>query len=263
MLLSGKGFEDFIVETKDNEIGTLKDMYFDDDKLTIRYLVVKTSGRIGENKFLVSPIMVERVDLLNRSIHLSIEDDTLKSCPTPDDKDRVSRTAEQRYYDFLGAPYYWAGTATWGVAETPAGILDHPYPLTHQPDQALDDIYEHEDDIHLRSFNEVQGYQVTASDGEVGEIQDILLEDENWRIRYFVVRTGTWLKHRDVLISPEWLEKISWGGKVVYFNATKEAIENSPLFDPDQPVNRHLETRLYDYYGRPRYWESQGEKPTP
>jgi hypothetical protein len=34
-----------------------------------------------------------------------------------------------------------------------------------------------------------------------------------------------------------------------------ESIRNSPEFDPGEPVNRDYEERLYDYYGRLKYWE--------
>jgi len=33
-------------------------------------------------------------------------------------------------------------------------------------------------------------------------------------------------------------------------------VEQSPKYDPSTPVNREYEVRMYDYYGRPVYWES-------
>jgi stress response protein YsnF len=35
---------------------------------------------------------------------------------------------------------------------------------------------------------------------------------------------------------------------------TRDQIKNSPEFDPAAPVNRAYEERLFDYYGRPKYW---------
>jgi hypothetical protein len=35
---------------------------------------------------------------------------------------------------------------------------------------------------------------------------------------------------------------------------TRELVKNAPEFDPNAPVNRRVEERLYDYYGRPSYW---------
>jgi hypothetical protein len=39
-----------------------------------------------------------------------------------------------------------------------------------------------------------------------------------------------------------------------YVDLTQEIIKNGPGFDPAAPVNRAHELRLYDYYGRPKYW---------
>lgn len=74
-------------------------------------------------------------------------------------------------------------------------------------------------------------------------------------IRYLVVDTRNWLPGRKVLISPRWLAgPIDWADRTVKVFMTKVQIENSPLFDPEAPVNREFEVRLYDFYGRPGYW---------
>jgi hypothetical protein len=109
-------------------------------------------------------------------------------------------------------------------------------------------------DSHLRSSKEVLGYHIRASDGEIGHIEDFIAEDDTWFIRYIVVDTRNWLPGRKVLISPQWVEKISWAVHKVHIDLLRDNIKNSPEYDPGQPVNREYETMLYDYYGRPKYW---------
>lgn len=71
---------------------------------------------------------------------------------------------------------------------------------------------------------------------------------------YLVVDTGNWVSGKKVAIAPEWVEKVSWAESTIHVKLPLERIRNSPPFDPETPVNREYETRLYDYYGRLRYW---------
>jgi hypothetical protein len=48
-----------------------------------------------------------------------------------------------------------------------------------------------------------------------------------------------------------WVKKVSWEISTFFLDISKAQVENSPEFDPEQPVNIEYETRLYDYYGRP------------
>jgi hypothetical protein len=69
-----------------------------------------------------------------------------------------------------------------------------------------------------------------------------------------VADTGKWLPGRKVLISPDWVNFVDWPQKAVGVDMTREAVKNSPEYDPAAPVNRAYEVRLYDFYGRPYYW---------
>ncbi|MBK9166200.1 MAG: PRC-barrel domain-containing protein [Bryobacterales bacterium] len=109
-------------------------------------------------------------------------------------------------------------------------------------------------DPHLRSVREVSGYRIRAADGEIGRVADFIVDTDGWAIRYLVVDTRNWLPGRKVLVAPRWVQSIDWGDRLVHVRLHREDIKNSPEFDPNEPVNREYEARLYDYYGRPRYW---------
>jgi hypothetical protein len=100
----------------------------------------------------------------------------------------------------------------------------------------------------------VIGYHIQATDGEIGHVEDLIADDDSWVIRYMVVDTRNWLPGRSVLVSPAWIGEVSWASRKVYVDMSRENIRNSPEFDPAAPVNREYELRLYDYYGRPKYW---------
>jgi hypothetical protein len=102
---------------------------------------------------------------------------------------------------------------------------------------------------HLRSMREVLGYRIHTTDGEVGSLDDFIVEDTLWGVQYAVV-TLTRAPFRSVLLRPESIRSISYPGKAAWVNLSLQELEESPDFDPAAPVNRDHEHRLYDYYGR-------------
>lgn len=58
-----------------------------------------------------------------------------------------------------------------------------------------------------------------------------------------------------VIVPPQWIEGFDWEEKLAHVERTREQIESSPDFEAGAPVNREYEARLYDYYGRPVYWD--------
>lgn len=106
----------------------------------------------------------------------------------------------------------------------------------------------------LQSVRSLQGYHVEATDGSIGHVEDFILDEEGWTVRYVVVDTRNWLASKQVIVSTEWVEGIDRPGRTVALSLSREQIKNSPPYDPNAPVNRQYEVHLYDYYGRPKYW---------
>jgi hypothetical protein len=98
---------------------------------------------------------------------------------------------------------------------------------------------------HLRSFREVLGYTVQAADGEAGTIEDCVIEDILWGVHRIVVSMKQ-PSHRSILLPPDAVDSISWSGKSVQVNLTREDLFRHPEFDPAQPVSRGSGRRLYD-----------------
>lgn len=106
----------------------------------------------------------------------------------------------------------------------------------------------------------VTGYHIAATDGNIGHVEDFLVEDATWAIRYMIVDTRNWWPGKKVLVSPEWIERVDWSDSKVYVGVTREQIKKSPAYDPSGPVERDYETQLHDHYRRPNYWtERRGE----
>jgi len=126
-----------------------------------------------------------------------------------------------------------------------------------------DRIEERSGDAHLRSAVELRGYHIQGSDEAVGHVDDFIVDDETWEVRYLAIDTSNWWFGKKVLVAPAWAKDVSWADRKVYVDMSRRAIKESPEWDPNAPVNREYEARLYDYYGRPVYWASGEHGQTP
>jgi hypothetical protein len=109
-------------------------------------------------------------------------------------------------------------------------------------------------DRHLRSTHEVSQYSIHARDGGIGHVEDFIIDDDTWRIRYLEVCTNNWWAGKKVLISPQWIERISVFHSEVFLSLSREEIKQSPEYTDEALVTRDYEDRLYKHYHRPGYW---------
>ena len=107
-----------------------------------------------------------------------------------------------------------------------------------------------------RNINSLIGYTMGAADGIIGEVEEFYFDDETWTIRYLIVKTGSWLSGREVLISSAALKNRNWTNHSIPVNLTKTQIENSPDIDTNKPVSRQQEIELYGHYQWRNYWGS-------
>ena len=110
----------------------------------------------------------------------------------------------------------------------------------------------------LRNLNQLHNYAIGATDGVIGHVKDLYLDDQAWVVRYLVVDTGGWLSNRKVLISPMAIGEPDWAGQRLPVSISKEQVKNSPDFDTEQPVTRQQELKYSSYYGYPPYWGGMG-----
>ena len=68
---------------------------------------------------------------------------------------------------------------------------------------------ERDGDPHLRSMAEVLGYAISALDGEIGSVDDFLIDPECWQVRHVVVDTGNWLPGARVVLARDLLDAVS------------------------------------------------------
>jgi hypothetical protein len=247
MLRSLKDIQTYKIHAADGNIGSVHSFLFDEMNWIIRYLVVDIGGWLPGRKVLISPLEIKKADGEEKSLYIALTKKQIQESPDIDKDKPVSREKrlEIRKHNW---PVYWEPTGM------PSYIFTNlPPPEMQEEEKSRSN--EEKGVSHIRSTKEVMGYHIGAKDGEIGHVDDFIVESEtSWNVRYLVVDTKNWLPGKKVLISPQWVENISWTLRKVFVDLLRENIKNSPEFDPSEPVNREYENMLYDYYGRPKYW---------
>jgi hypothetical protein len=230
----------------DGDLGKVDDFLFDDNYWTVRHLIADTSRWLPGRRVMISPMALGKIDPQEKRVAVSLTKEEVKNSPDID-LGAVSREHEMSYYDYYGWPYYWVGGDVWGAGVYPTG-------LAAAKKMAIDAEQQKQDVSVLRSARQTTGYYLQAVDGEIGHVDDFIIDDETWEIRYMVADTQNWWPGKKVLVSPEWIDHISWSDSRVYVDLSQEAIKTGPEFDP-QALDRDYEQRLYGHYGKPGYWD--------
>ena len=255
MLRSMKDLYGFAIGATDGDIGTISECYFDDVSYTVRYVVVDTGGWNSEQRVLLSPIAFRAMDWEHRRIAAALTKAQVEKSPDIDTHKSVSRQHETAYYAYFGYSPYWAGSYLWGASPYPylaPGLAPTASELERER-RWIGDAKER-NDSHLRSSHAVTGYHIQATDGDIGHVEDYMVDDHIWAIRYMIVDTTNWWAGKKVLVAPAWIGQVDWARSKVHVTVTREQIKNSPEYDPTRPLERAYETQLYEHYGQPHYW---------
>jgi hypothetical protein len=106
----------------------------------------------------------------------------------------------------------------------------------------------------------VIGYHIAATDGDIGHVEDFVVDDFSWAIRYMIVDTTNWWPGKKVLVAPAWIKQVKWAESKVHVQLQREQIKTCPEYDPAKPIERAYETRLHGHYAQPHYWDEGHDK---
>ena len=209
MLDKAKTFLGYTLDSVDEEIGRIREFYFDDRHWVIRYVVADTGSWLAGRQVLISP----------------------------DALDAVSRE-QQRIV---------LGLTKREIEEQPSLNLDQP--VAPQLGAAWDG--------QLRSTRDVNRFYVQATDGEMGHVEDVIIDDDAWVIRYLVINTQNWGPGKRILISPQWIERMTWDHGAMFVGLSGQTIRQSPEFTERTLIARDYERQLYRYHNRRGYWTDE------
>jgi len=262
MLRTIKELYGYSIGAVDGDIGQVKDLYLDDEAWVVRYLVVETGGWLSGRKVLISPMAIGDLDWAKRLLPVSITKEQVENSPDFDTEQPVTRQHELEYSGYYGYPFYWGGMGYWGGGMYPNMMLlgygGGATPQAQQEAQNAQALAEARRDAnadpHLRSCKAITGYHIHASDGEIGHVSDMLIDDRTWAVRYLIVDTSNWWLGHKMLVAPQWIESVSWADSAVSVSLTRQAVKDAPVYDYSKTLERENEARLYRHYGRSGYW---------
>ena len=270
MLRSMEDLEHYAIRATDGAIGQVKDFYFDDEAWVIRYLVVDTGTSLSSRKVLISPIAIGEPNWAEKILPVSITKEQVKNSPDIDTDKPVSRQHERRYLGYYGYPYYWGGGGSWGDGIYPntllpgyAGLVSTPRAVQPESVEAYaqaEAARQDDGDPHLRSCKAVLSYHIHATDGDIGHVRGLLVDDETWAVRYMIVDTSNWWLGHQVIIAPQWIRNVSWADATVSVDLTRRAVKDAPPYDSTAQLEREEESGIYKHYGRPGYWAAEPKR---
>jgi hypothetical protein len=237
----------FTIHATDGDIGRVHDLYFDDQRWTVRYLVADTRHWLSGRRVLLSPDSVCRTDWEHREMVVTLSRAQIEESPSVETDKPVARQNAVLFRECYTLPYYWAlGGFLWKPNPSPAGRMGAGSATAQRRGSRSAD-----GDPHLRSTRLLEGYEVRAIDGDAGHVDDFVIDDASWSLRCVVVRTRHWRPGKRVLIPSDWIAWVSWIELTVHVDLPLHAIVEAPEYDPARPLTEDDEMGLSSLLGRP------------
>ncbi len=244
----------FAIEASDGKIGTVVDFLFDDASWRVRWLVVDCGTWLTGRKVLIHPSAILRNDLEQQRFLVTLTKAQVEKSPELVEDQPVSQQMEDRLYSYYGWDPLWSGPY---LSETP-GAIAWPYMAPPYFGLGLDTgeargkrASLHGSDPHVRSVNEIAGYHIHAADGEIGHVENLMIDDADWSIHYFIVDTRNWWSGKRVLMSPLAVKSIDWFERRFALDVSREQVNSSPPWDPLDAFTQLDAKLLHKHYGWP------------
>jgi hypothetical protein len=205
---------------RDGSLGAVREMYFDEERWTIRYIVAELADDFEKHSAALSPVSVEDVDWKNSTILFALTREFVAESPHVEAGEPISRVKERQLNRYYGIPTYWNGVGLWGNHVYP-GLLAGQSSVEEQP------AGEQENGVRVHSATETFGYRIEAADGDIGHVDDLIVEERTWEIQFLVIDTQNWLPGGKVIVDTDWIDRVDWRGGTVSVSLPRNAIRGA------------------------------------
>ncbi|HEX2149089.1 MAG TPA: PRC-barrel domain-containing protein [Actinomycetota bacterium] len=241
MLQSAKELRDCTLQAIDGEIGPLEDLYFDDFEWKVRYLTANTGGWLSGRRILLSPLGLTGAMDANSYLHMNLTMEQIRNSPEIDEAKPVSRQQEMDLHRYYGWNYYGFGPGASGMYTLARGA------------RGEDSTDRRAGDPNLRSVREVTGYGIRTTDDDLGHVEDFIVDDTTWEVRYMVVDTAALWFGKKVLVSPLWAREVDWSRRSVQVSLSADDIKRAPEWDGLTPIDQDYDEKLFIHYSETTY----------
>jgi hypothetical protein len=203
------------IAAADGHLGHIHDLYFDDQRFSVRWLVADVGHWLPGRRVLISPSQVGMVDLFAAVIPVKLTKDQVRHSPPGDTALPVSAQRQSEVARYYGLLSYEDPLGIWAPVLFPAG----------KPEAAAADQHH---DPHLRSAREILTYAAHCRDGVLGSVSEILVNPRKWTLEAFVARLGEGALARHVMIAPGKVALISYEQRYVRFDLARADVPKEP-----------------------------------
>ncbi len=230
MLQSVNELDTYTLLAADGEIGELKGFYFNEGTWDTPYLIADTGIWLPGRTIVIATEALGIFDPKAKRIQVNLTKDKIKNSPEVDDDKPLTHELEKK----ITLYYSWKDS----------GAL---VPQQATPTQLF------------RSTSALINQYIHAQDGDLGHVEDLLVDDEIWKIRYLVVDTRNWWPGKKVIIAPDFVRQVTWEADKVFIDLKRETVKSSPEYQPEALPDRKYEERLYGFYGKQGYWADKSD----
>src|ERR1700728_244392 len=104
MLTNANNLKGLVIRATDGEIGTVDQLYFDDETWAIRYLTAATGGWLRDRDVVILPFSVTNVGLQGSRLDVALTKKQVENSPIRALLGPVSRQYETEYLGYYGYP---------------------------------------------------------------------------------------------------------------------------------------------------------------
>jgi sporulation protein YlmC with PRC-barrel domain len=230
MFRSASDLNGYSIGALDGPIGHVSDVLFDDQDWRVRWVVVETGNWLVNRKVLLPPSALHNTSSDQHAFSVKLTIDQVKNSPNIDTDKSVSRQMETYVYEYYSWSPYWGDNFYAGGSGYIGGIAGPPSTNSRPHRNGAEDAAPENGDLHLRSAHAIKGYHIHASDGVIGHVQDLLVEDADWSIRNLIVDTSDWFGGKKVIASPQSVKKISWAERSIWLDVKRQEIKDGPAY---------------------------------
>jgi len=253
MLLAASALKGYAIDATDGRIGTVSDFLFDDKTWKLRWLVVDVGSWLVGRTVLIHPSAIAGADHERHALVVALTKAKVEASPATREDEPVSRQIEFNLHSYYGWDPLWAGNSYFGGGAMASPLLSPSMAPPLFGEAAGIGAGVNEGNPHLRSIAAVTGYHIHAGDGDIGHVEDFLVDDADWQVQYLIVDTRNWWPGKQVLLSPHAVQDISYLDRRIRLTVSREQVRASPPWDAAAAIERSYQKQLHTHYRWPGY----------
>lgn len=217
MLWSFKNLLEYTILTTDGMREPIVSALFDGALWELRYLIVKPEG------FSPTPVMIALTAMRSpnqvaRALPTELTAQQVKNSPTIVMNMLMTPSTQKRLNECYALYQYWA-LSGYASSSLPLALLSGPE--TQQPETTT-----------FRDTHGLLAMTITAIDGDIGMVDDVIADDETWAIRYLIINGNPSEGDKTAWIPLELVNSVNWEAQHITIDVSCNHVKTSLTAQP-------------------------------